>query len=291
MKYQHLLAISAVMTVLLSVLIPAYAAHSGIHGVTKTSTGALLPDTKVTAEKVNFYDYRRSAAGTATYSFNYGSGSTYLMAAMKNDYKYTKDWNVSPPVTKDWSLPSRTTYTDIKYKLVTDQNFRTDHPAHETDANTLTLVAAEPWFKEEHTIKLVKHSYDGTFQRTTTNCDTLKTVLFNNYATSGAEGALLIVGKNVNLVNNAGESVEGCVTTPQTSSFPIVIVKEYVTDPAKLTMHEVSHNYGLSHVREGLGNPSIDFKTVMHKYINDPMSIKNWSPTEDDTLETQRTIY
>jgi hypothetical protein len=278
---------------LFSVLLPAYASHSGIHGVTKTSGGSLLPDTKVTAEKINFYDYQRSAAGTAAYSFNYGFGPTYLMAAMKNDYQYQKDWNVSPPATKDWSLPSRTTYTDIKYKLVTDQNFRTAHATHETDANTLTLAAAEPWFKEEHTIKLIKHSYDGTYQRTTTDCGALLTDLNTKYSGSGAEGALLIVGSNVGLTLN-GSPVNGCAVQPSSSptAFPRVVVKEYTTDPAKLTMHEVSHNYGLVHVRDGqFGNPATDFKTVMHSFLGDPMSIKNWSPTEDDTMESRRAWY
>jgi hypothetical protein len=240
---------------------------------------------------INKNDYTRSSSSTAYYSFNYGAGSTYLMAAMKSGYGYVKDWNVSPPATKDWFLASRSNQ-DIKYVLVTDQSFRADHPNHEIDANTLSLAAAEPWFREEHGILLVKQVYKGDYVRSSTDCGTIAQEVANKYGIiSGTEGRMIVVGKNVALTNN-GESVEGCAYKPASSGVYVwAIVKDYPADPGKLTMHEVSHNYGLNHVREGLGNPASDFLSVMHKYINDPMSIKNWSPTEDDTMESRRAWY
>lgn len=291
MKTKTVIALSAVTIVAISMLVPAYAGHFGIHGVTKTSGGSTLGDVKVTAEKINFYDWQRSS-GAGSYSFSYDFGPTYLMAAMKNGYAYTSDWSVSPPETKDWFLSSRS-YVDLKYKIVTDQDFRSDHANHETDAKTLTIDAAEPWFKEEHGIELVKHSYDGTYSRTSTNCGDIHDGLISTYSSSGAEGVLLIIGKNVNLKNDDGVSILGCASKPSSSgNFVAVVVKEWTTDPARLAMHEISHNYGLDHVVDGgFGNPSQHFKSVMHSFVSDPMSIKNWSPTEDSTLENRRGWY
>lgn len=279
------------MFLLFAAFTPVLAAHSGIHGVTKTSSGAILGSTKVTAEKINFYEWTRSSSTTGAYSFNYGFGSTYLMAAMNNGYGYVKDWNVSPPATKDWTLSSRS-YQDMKILLVTDQSFRADHPAHETDANTLTIAAANPWFQEEHGIKLVKAVYKGDYVRSSTDCVTIANEVGAKYGVvPGTENRLIIVGKNVGLTYN-GFPVEGCAVIPQSSNcYCWAVVKEYPADPAKLTMHELSHNYGLNHVRAGLGNPLADYKTVMHAAIDDPMSIKNWSPPEDDTLESRRSWY
>jgi hypothetical protein len=266
-------------------------AGSGIHGYTKTTSGALLYDTKVTAEKVNFYDYKRSSSSTAFYSFNYGFGPTYLMAAMKNGYGYVKDWNVSPPATKDWFLSSRSNQ-DIKYALITDQSFRADHPNHEIDANTLALAAPEPWFREEHGILLKKQVYKGDYVRNSNDCSTIAQEVGNKYGViPGTEGRMIVVGKNVPLTLN-GASVLGCAYTPSSPNVYVwAIVKDYPADPAKLAMHEVSHNYGLPHVRNGPSNPATDYFTVMHASINDPMSIKNWSPTEDDLLESRRNWY
>ncbi|MEM2920000.1 MAG: hypothetical protein QXY14_03325 [Candidatus Nitrosocaldus sp.] len=213
------------------------------------------------------------------------------MAAMKNGYGYVYDWNVSPPSTKDWFLSPRS-YNDVKFLLVTDQNFRSDHPNHEADAYSLTLSAAEPWFKEEHGILLVKYVYKGNYTRTSTDCATIANEVKTIYGQpSGTEAILIVVGRNVDLKLN-NESVLGCAIIPNVGgTYPWAIVKEVSNDPGRLSMHEISHLYGLQHVRDGLGNPLQDFKTVMHKYFDDPMSIKNWSPTEDNNLESRRGWY
>ncbi|GIU72393.1 MAG: hypothetical protein KatS3mg003_1872 [Candidatus Nitrosocaldaceae archaeon] len=285
MKYILTIVITTIL--IFSMTIPVLANHYGIHGYTKTSNGSLLYNTKVTAEKINFYDWKRSSSNTAYYSFNYNSGSTYLMASMKNGYGYEYDWNINPPATKDWFLSSRA-YMDAKFVLITDQSFRTDHPNHETDAKTLTLDVAEPWFKEEHGIKLIKYVYKGDYIRTSTDCAVIGNDIRNKYPSSGAEVLLIIVGKHVSLTLN-GESVLGCAelaTGP--GQYVWAVVKEINNDPGRLSMHEISHLYGLEHVRNGYGNPFTDYKTVMHKYFDDPMSIKNWAPLEDYKLELRR---
>lgn len=290
-----IVAVCTALFFLSAVLAPVYANHSGIHGITKKTSGAVLGDTKVTAEKINFYQYTRSSASTGAYSFNFGFGPTYLMAAMKNDYKYVKDWNVSPPATKDWTLATRSgsLYQDMKILLVTDQSFRADHANHEADANTLTIGVTNPWFQEEHGIKLIKAVYKGDYVRVSTSCQTIANEVGSKYGVvTGTENRLIIVGKNVDLKGSDGTSVAGCAYKPQASNcYCWAIVKEYQADPAMLTMHELSHNYGLNHVRAGLGNPFTDYKTVMHATINDPMLVKNWSPTEDDTMELRRAWY
>lgn len=253
----------------------------------------MLYDTKVTAERVNFYEWKRSSSSTAYYSFNYGSSHTYIMAAMKSGYRYTSDWNVTPPATKDWFLSARS-YTDVKFLLVTDQSSRADHPNHERDANTLALSSAELWFGEEHGIMLVKHVYKGDYIRSSTDCESIADEVRRRYGQpSGVEAMMIMVGRHVDL-KYRGESSNGCapvVEGPGRYYQAWIVIKEMPNDTARLSMHEISHIFGLSHVWEGLGNPITDYKTVMHKYFDDPMSIKNWSPREDDKLEANRGWY
>ncbi|MEM3001352.1 MAG: hypothetical protein QXP41_04075 [Candidatus Nitrosocaldus sp.] len=59
-----------------------------------------------------------------------------------------------------------------------------------------------------------------------------------------------------------------------------------------IAMHEISHAFGLSHTYgDRYGNPATDFYTVMYKYADDFMQIKNWAPHEDRTMEERRNWY
>lgn len=275
---------------MLIVLVPSYA-YASVDGTTYDSSSNKLFDTKVTAEIENFYDWTRSSSSDASYSLDLSSDETYLMAAMKTDYNYVSDWNVSPPTTKDWFLGSRDIpLEDAKYLIVTDQDFRNDHSSnHETVAEDITLDAAEPWFHEEHGILLEKAGYEE-YTRSTTNCSNIGWDVHNSY--SIGEMVIVVIGKDVDLVNDDGDSVLGCALEPDSGgSYAWAVVKEITSDPARLSMHEISHNYGFDHVRDGYGDTSTDFKTVMHKFFDDPMQIKNWSPPEDDTLEDRRSWY
>lgn len=138
---------------------------------------------------------------------------------------------------------------------------------------------------------LTKHVYEGDYTRTSTYCSTVANDIKTKYGQpTGTEAILIVVGRAVNLQLN-GSPVLGCAQVPNLGgAYTWAIVKEVSNDPERLAMHE-SHLYCLTHVPDGYGDPLQDYKIVMHKNFDDPMSIKNWSPTEDNDLESTRGWY
>ncbi|MEM4285478.1 MAG: hypothetical protein QXR25_03080 [Candidatus Nitrosocaldus sp.] len=259
--------------------------------VLQKPSGSLLPDTKVTKERVGEYQWTRSSS-TASYSFSATTGFTYLMAAMKNGYKYVDDWNVNAPATKDWSLPTRN-YTDVKFVIVTDEEYRNVHIYnHEADATYTALKAAEPWFKEEHGIQLIKYEYRGDFISDSSSCTSIGEAAKARYPRGSVqqrEMIIIVVGQS----SFGPSNIWGCAQVPTIGgTYPYVVVRDGHVDPGRIAMHEISHAFGLSHTYgDRYGNPATDFYTVMHKYADDFMQIKNWAPHEDRTMEERRNWY
>lgn len=292
-KTKRNIILASLLIPALGLLIPAYAV-STISG-TVTSGGIGLNNAKVTIEQdggfliaPEYYTQRTSSTGAYSISVN-DAGTSYNVAAMLDGKEYKNQAFTAPTSSANLAINSRSTVNGVVW-VVADDGFKNDHPSWQTDAKNIAWAFSEAWFREEHSIILKDTTAAGYGSYVSPNSGMDCPTWAQNAATAmswsssnnrGAKVMIVIAGKDVSFTDGS----LGCITpNPPVSqnSYPIVVVKDGYGDPAKLSMHEISHAYGLIH------NSDINYD-VMKASVNDQYSIKNWNPGNDNTVELHRT--
>jgi len=82
----------------------------------------------------------------------------------------------------------------------------------------------------------------------------------------------------------------GCTNTIPSSggTHPYIMITNYSSDMARTVMHEVSHTYGLQH---NTSSCSTQIPGIMASACPGSIYIKNWTPSEDTTMGSNRNWY
>lgn len=281
-------AVFAIFALLLAVVIvqPAYAIS--ITGKVKSGTNG-LGDAKVTGERVGEYKWTRSAtSGTVgSYTLTVASTNSYTVSAMKTSYTRSTATVNGGSVAPDLSLSTRS-LTNIVFKIA----FDTAPGSRLTIEQARSyLYAAEPWFREEHSIDFTETG-PGTAWTTSGVSDnyctpTMSTDMRNDVNwNSGNYGiAEILIGFTGIQMTDA----TGCINAipTQGGTHPYILVSNTSPDIARTVMHEVSHAYGLPHV----STCSSQIPGIMASFCTDSIYIKNWVPADDTTMQARRGWY
>lgn len=288
---EHKNAIRATIfaSILVAVIIPAYAIS--ISGVVKDTNNIGIPDPKITAERVGEYAWTRgfSFPPWGTYSVGVSSTNTYTVDAMKTGYNHNRLSNVAGGSTnKDFSIPTRTERT-VNVYIAADEEYRNAHGAGWVTDATNKLKSSESWWREEHSIKFNVVGNSGTSWNSpsSTSCATLKDDLISDVWHSpypGGAFVFAITGQNVDEV--------GCATNTNFlfHDHPWVLITDNFAEGDRLSMHEITHLYDYDHqcntgwydIMESTGSPC---------GADTSLRIKNWKPSGDDVIESNRGWY
>jgi hypothetical protein len=285
-KESALLGLSALLLLSISVH-QAYAVN--ITGTVK-SGGTGLGDAKVTAEKVDEYQWTRSAtSGTVgSYTLSAGTTNSYTVAASKQGYTRASTSVNGGSAAPDLNLSTRSN-TVIVFKIAFDTAVGSGLTIEQA---RFYLYSGEPWFLDEHSIDF-QETGPGTAWTTTglsagSACenfrDDMKTdVNWVNGNYGIAEILIGFTGKSMN------PGTYGCINTIPNGQqqHPYITISNSSPDIARSVMHEVSHAYGLQHTNSCTGQ----IPGIMAVGCSDSLYIKNWTPTDDSLVETNRNWY
>lgn len=220
---------------------------------------------------------------------------TYDVAAMKGAYDYSEQDETATTSSADFSLSTRD-YEDMVVWVVADDGFQDDHPDWETDAQTIAYAAAEAWFDEEHSIDIVDTTQAnyGTYDNSPNSdsecvswADQAKNDLnWSSTNNRGAEIAIVVAGDDVSFNNGDIGCISGANSgiPTQAGEYPLIVVTDGFSDPGLLSMHEIGHAFSLTHSNS-------DWKHAMIASLTDSNAIKNFKPSDDDTIELNRSWY
>jgi hypothetical protein len=282
--------VSIIAATLLSVtVLQAYAVN--ITGNVK-SGGSGLGDAKVTAEKVNEYAWTRSAtSGTVgSYTLSVGSTNSYTVAASKQGYTRASTTVNGGSAAPDLNLSTRSN-TVIMFKIAYDTSVGSQLTI---DQARFYLYSAEPWFLDEHSIDF-QEAGSGTAWLSDpwvsgNDClnfrDDMKTDVNWNTGNYGiAEILIGFTGKSFGVGY-------GCISNPLPTGpgqHPYITISNFSPDMARSVMHEVSHAYGLQHISSCTNVIPGIMASVCGE--SSGLYIKNWEPSNDSLIETNRSWY
>lgn len=274
---------------LLSVtVLQAYAVN--ITGNVK-SGGTGLGDAKVTAEKVNEYAWTRSAtSGTVgSYTLSVGSTSSYTVAASKQGYTRASTSVNGGSAAPDLNLSTRSN-TVITFKIAFDTSVGSQLTI---DQARFYLYSAEPWFLDEHSIDF-QEAGAGTAWSSLPWVSGNDCLNFNSDMKTDVNWVSGNYGISEILIGFTGKSFGlgyGCINTIPNGAqqHPYITISNFSPDMARSVMHEVSHAYGLQHISSCTNViPGIMAVTCGE---SSSLYIKNWEPSNDSLMETNRGWY
>lgn len=273
----------ALIATLLAVGIGQAYAVSTITGKVKTgSTG--INDVKVTAEKSSEYKWTRTNSN-GDYSVTVDTTNSYTVQSSKTGHTRDSTTVNGGSVSPDHILGTRS-LLDIKFKVAYDT----------TTGITLSqaksyLLSGEGWFLEEHSIDFIETTASSTWTSSgaATDCASLGTEMKNDATwSSGNYGtAEMLIG----FTGVAMSDAYGCINAIPSagSTHPYIVISTSSLDMSRTVMHETSHAYGLTHT-SGLTCGS-QIPGIMASSCSNSIYIKNWTPTDDQTVESRRLWY
>lgn len=286
---KELIALAIAASLLSITITQAYAVN--ITGNVK-SGGVGLGDAKVTAEKVNEYAWTRSAtSGTVgSYTLSVGSTSSYTVAASKQGYTRSSATVNGGSAAPDLNLSTRSNAV-ITFKIAFDTSVGSQLTI---DQARFYLYSAEPWFLDEHSIDFQKTGV-GTAWSSLPWVSGNECLNFNDDMKTDTNWTPGNYGLGEILIGFTGKSFGvgyGCIhAIPNgVQQHPYITITNFSPDMARTVMHEVSHAYGLQHNTSSCSTqiPGIMAITCGE---NSSLYIKNWEPSNDALVETNRGWY
>lgn len=255
------------------------------------SGGTGLGDAKVTAEKVNEYAWTRSAtSGTVgSYTLSVGSTSSYTVAASKQGYTRSSATVNGGSAAPDINLSTRSN-TVIMFKIAFDTSVGSQLTI---DQARFYLYSAEPWFLDEHSIDF-QETGAGTAWSSLPYTSGNDCLNFNTDMKTDTNWVSGNYGIAEILIGFTGKSFGlgyGCINTIPNGAqqHPYITISNFSPDMARSVMHEVSHAYGLQHISSCTNViPGIMAITCGE---SSGLYIKNWEPSNDALMETNRNWY
>lgn len=279
--------------------IPVLQVHAAsITGNVKSGTTG-LGNAKVTAEKVNEYAFTRSAtSGTVgSYSLSVGSTSSYTVAASKQGYTQASTTVNGRSTAPNLNLSTRSNAV-ITFKIAYDTSSGSQLTI---DQARFYLYSAEPWFLDEHSIDFQEAGAGTTWSSVPWNSgqdcanfrDDMKNDVNWNTGNFGISEILIgFSGKQFATSGGADLDNQGCSSFPFPNGpgqHPYLTISNWSPDISKTVMHEISHAYNMNHISSCTNvTPGIMAVTCG---VSSSLYIKNWEPSNDTLIETNRNWY
>ncbi|KAF6245126.1 M12 family metallo-peptidase [Nitrosopumilus sp. b2] len=260
------------MTVGLS---PAFAAITGeVLDGASTNT-----DAWVTAESAGNYqiDYQPSSGD---YSVGPNGQTSTVSASKYGDEREVQTGISSSQSNVDFDIGSRTTI-HVNYVLSVDGSIS-------ESAMRSHIQSAEDYFQEEHNINFIESSSPTWGSETDTTYSDLRDNVETDVDWDNITGDILIAFLDDDDMTCSGVAATGCTTVESSGgNRPTILVASDSSDFPRTIMHELSHNYGMSHDTALCASlvPGIMGTSCGSNYI------MNWRPTHDTDMENRRTWY
>jgi hypothetical protein len=182
-------------------------------------------------------------------------------------------------------------YTDTKWKVAYD----TSTSVTLAEARNY-LLQGEPWFRDEHSIDFIETtaSEAWTSSGATATCAGFLTHMNSDTGWTGGDygGADIMAG----FVDGGFTDAIGCIPAPvptQGGQHPYYVINvAQSADIARSVMHETTHAYGFNHTLSCDNQiPGIMATNSNNGSCSSSIYIKNWTPTDDNTMEARRSWY
>jgi hypothetical protein len=290
----HRVYLSLVLVAILAaaIIVPAYAIS--ISGTVREVDFSLIDDAKVTAERVEEYQWDRTSSAGA-FSIGVDSTNDYDVDAMKGGYEHNRQEDVAGGSTNvPFILDTQDTETLDVY-IAADEDFRNAYGTGWQDEAEEKLRLAEGWFWEEHSIEfnVVGFTTGWTSQAALANvCGTFANDMESDldWPDTNPNNADILFGIT-------GETVTGIGCATNTSAadhaHPTALVQDSYEPADLLVMHELTHLYDYDHQCD-----TDNWYDVMESSIvggqctgGSEYRIKNWKPAGDDIMEQNRDWY
>lgn len=278
-----------VLTSLLGIaMLPAFAVN--ITGNVK-SGGTGLGDAKVTAEKVAEYKWTRSATSgnVGSYTLSVDSTNSYTVAASKQGYTRASATVNGGSAAPDLNLSTRSN-TVIMFKIAFDTSVGSRLTIEQA---RFYLYSAEPWFLDEHSIDF-SETGPGTAWLSDpyvsgNACENFRDDMQTdvNWVSGNYGIAEILIGFTGKSMGNGNGCINGPPLPSGPGQHPYIAISNTSPDIAGTVMHEISHAYGLQHNTSSCSTqiPGIMAPSTCSNYI------KNWTPSDDSLMETNRNWY
>lgn len=261
------------------------ATHNSIDG-NVASGGSGLNDAKVTAERSGTYKYDRTDS-SGNYDVLTTDTNLYTVDSMKGGYTRDSDQVSGGNTAPNQFLSTRSDIT-VNFKIAYDD----DTSVTVTEARN-ELVRAEPWFDEEHSIVFNEFSSSASWtsdQETSSDPCVVKGEAESDtsWDTGTYSGSDILAAFSDGKMG--ANDAKACGDVPNSgATHPSIFVDIRTGDSSDIrdrrVAHELTHNYGFSHLSCTGVVPSLMAVTCGSDYII------NWTPSHDNTLENRRTWY
>jgi hypothetical protein len=260
---------------------PAFA----MSGTVKTTGGLAINGAWVTSEKTNDYN-KTTQPSVGTWSLSIaGNGNTVSGAP----YLYNRgvQTNVNNnAINVDFSLSTRSAET-MEYVIAVDGMSTTTMRSH--------INGAKEYFQYEHSINFSEDASTTWTHGTNTKCSDLITKVKNDvgWASLSANSDFLIAFVNIQMKDDDGVTdIHGCTDgVGSSTASPVIVIGNTTPDYVRTIMHEITHDYEIDEDTTTCAN---QIPNIMAFGGGSPCTtqyIKNWTPSQDTTMQSRRTWY
>ena len=285
MKSKILPVIVFTVLVLSVGITPAFAAN--ISGEVKTTGGLTMNGAWVTSEATNTYA-KAIQPSSGDYSVGPTANSNTLSSSQ---YLFNRgiQTGVSGSATNvDFSLGTRSAET-MEYVIAVDGMSTTTMRSH--------INGAKEYFQYEHTINFSEDSSTSWTHGTKTKCSELITEVKSdvNWASLSANSDFLIAFVNIQMKDDDGVTdIHACTDgVGSSTASPVIVIGNTTPDYVRTIMHEMTHDYEIDH--DGTSCTSKIHNIMAFGGTNGApctsQYIKNWTPSQDTTMQSRRTWY
>lgn len=273
---KSIFALTAVLVLSIGIT-PAFATH--IEGEVQDSGTLTLNGAWVNSEAANKFAHTTQPS-SGDYSVGPTAGSNTVSASQ---YFFERDSQTSVSSNAnniDFNLDSLSV-ENLEYVIAVDGVSTTTMRNHINDA--------EDYFQIEHSINFIEDSSTSWTINGNTDCgDALDELESDVNWSSVSANSDILIGFVDEQLTNGGDNVNACTRGPYGSSeSPVIVVGTGSSDFPRTVMHELTHDYNMSHEGATCTSqiPNIMAVTCTTQYI------KNWNPSQDTNMENRRTWY
>lgn len=264
----------AVLTLTIGVT-PAFATH--IEGQV-TDGASVNTNAWVTSESAGYYAFDQQPS-SGDYYIGFNGGTSTVSASKYGDERSVQTGVSSNANDIDFDINTRGKI-HMRYVIATDGSIS-------ESAMRSHIQSAEDYFQEEHNINFLESSSPTWTSGSDTSYSDLSTNVEGDVNWANISGDILIAFLDDDDLTCGGVASFACTTLEDGTNRPTIIIASDSPDFSRTIMHELSHNYGMSH---DTGTCSTKVPNVMASTCGSDY-IMNWNPTNDIDLENRRTWY
>ncbi|MEX0862611.1 hypothetical protein [Nitrosopumilus sp.] len=281
---RKILTVMAFAVLVLSIgITPAFA----MSGAVETTGGLKINGAWVTSEKAN--DYKKTTQpSTGDWSLSVaGNGNTVSGAP----YLYNRGVETgvdNNAINVDFSLTTRSAET-MEYVIAVDDMSTTTMRSH--------INGAKEYFQFDHSINFSEDSSTTWSHGTKTKCSELLTEVQNDvsWSTLKANSDFLIAFVNIQMKDDDGTTnIHACTDgVGGSTASPVIVIGNTSPDYVRTIMHEITHDYEIDHDGTTCSSqtPNVMAFGASGGSPCSSQYIKNWTPSQDTTMESRRGWY